>query len=145
MTNQSDRIDILEAAGFTVLGEAADVSGVTPEVATRSVANLAVTPRVRIECGDDSEVGTERSWRDTAGEVGLFADDGSFYVCITGPGAFTLPWVLVRAPEQTGFLELLRERTGVIDFVGISPTGSPVVGVFEEEDENWIVTWTGDR
>ncbi|WP_228713840.1 MULTISPECIES: hypothetical protein [Prauserella] len=138
--DQRERTEILEAAGFTVLGEAADVHGTTPEAATRSVANLAVRPQIRVDAEADDSVGrTEQAWRDNAEAVGLLAEDGSCYVCITGPGAFELPWALVRPPSRPGFLSGLLERAGSIDVVSIAASGSPVVGLFEEEDENWII------
>ncbi|EHR59946.1 hypothetical protein [Saccharomonospora cyanea] len=140
MANRTDRIAIFQAAGFTVLGEAADASGVTPSAAIRAVASTAVVPRVRIGLTDDgSLVATERAWWETARDVGLFDEHGTCYFCITGPGASTLPWLRARAPERSGFLPVLWEKTGSPDFVAVSTLGTPVVGVSEEEDENWIV------
>ncbi|MFF5990059.1 hypothetical protein [Prauserella flavalba] len=88
-----------------MLGEAADVHGTTPETATRSVANLAVRPQIRVDAeADESLDRTERASRDKAEAVGRLGEDGSCYVCITGPGAFALPWALVRRPSRRGFL-----------------------------------------
>ncbi|OQO90004.1 hypothetical protein B1813_19440 [Saccharomonospora piscinae] len=144
MTSQADRVDILRAAGFPVLGERDDAAGVTPEQAATPLISATATPRVRVDLDaadtDTADAATERAWRKTADEVGLFGDDGVFCVCVTGPGAFRLPWVVVRAPEGTGFLATLRQRCGSPDFVAVAQDGSTAVGVFEEEDENWIVT-----
>ncbi|WP_197320916.1 hypothetical protein [Saccharomonospora sp. NB11] len=149
---QADRIAILEAAGFTVLGEVEEASGVTPLAAIKAAASGGVVPRVRIASADDSDDDadddvldrTEQAWRDTGRDVGLFDDDGACLICLTGPGASTLPWLLARPPERGGFLPVFQERTTTFEFVAASPTGSPIVAVSEEEDEHWIVVTSVD-
>ncbi|MGW9308310.1 hypothetical protein ACWGRK_11755 [Saccharomonospora azurea] len=139
---QADRIAVLEAAGFTVLGEADDASGVTPLAAIKAAASGGVVPRVRIDSDDDADDvldRTEQAWRDTGRDVGLFDADGACLICLTGPGASTLPWVRARPPERGGFLPVFQERTSTFEFVAVSPTGSPIVAVSEEEYEHWVV------
>ncbi|CAM2901568.1 hypothetical protein SAXI111661_07420 [Saccharomonospora xinjiangensis] len=136
---RTDRTAVLEAAGFTILGEAEDASGVTPLAAIRATACASVVPCVRIELGDDDVERTERAWRETARDACLFDEHGACYLCITGPGASTLPWIHARLPERACFLPILRERTGTVEFVAVSPAGHPVVAVSEEEYEHWVV------
>ncbi|EIE97900.1 hypothetical protein [Saccharomonospora glauca] len=134
------RIAILRAAGFTVFGEIEEASGVTPLAAIKAAASGGVAPAVRIDSeADDVSERTEQAWRDTGRDVGLFDDDGACLICLTGPGASTLPWLLARPPEHGGFLPVLREHTTTFEFVSASPTGSPIVSVSEEEYEHWVV------
>ena len=141
MTSRAERATLLEAAGMTLLGEAWTVAGVTPESAVRSVIHLDVRPDVRVDHETaDSVARTERIWWDIARDVGVLTDDDAFYLSPTCPGAFRLPWARVRTAVHGGFLRALWAEFGSLEFVAVCPTGSAVVGVFEEEGENWIVT-----
>lgn len=137
---RADRIAALETAGFTVFGEVAEASGVTPAAAITAAASAGLVPRARIDLdADDVLERTEQAWRDTGREVGLFDESGACLICLTGPGASTLPWILARAPEPVGFLRVFQQRTTSVEFVAASPTGSPIVAVSEEEYETWVV------
>ncbi|MGH3517148.1 MAG: hypothetical protein ACRDQ7_06955 [Haloechinothrix sp.] len=140
MPNGSERTTLLESIGFTVLGELVDVGGVTPEKAWRSAINLAVKPDVAVDsAGEEALSRAEAAWRTYGSEIGLFAADGSFCISVSGPGAFTLPWVLVRGAQSSGFLTAMSARSGRTDFVAISPDGAPVMALTEEEHEYWLV------
>ncbi|TDQ00955.1 hypothetical protein [Labedaea rhizosphaerae] len=139
MTTPIDVPATLTGLGFTVLGSSADVHGVTPWQAFKSVINLAVEPDERVDSDAPDELGrTEQAWRTRARAAGVLDENDACHLLISGPGTSSMPWYHVRLPAEP-FLERLQERTGKIDFVAIAAGGSPVVGLTEEEDENWIV------
>ena len=139
MTTPIDVPATLTELGFTVLGSAAEVHGVTPWQAFKSIINLAVEPDERVDAEAPDELGrTEQAWRSRAHAEGVLDENDACNLLISGPGTSSMPWYHVRLPAEP-FLARLQERTGKIDFVAIGAGGSPVVAVTEQEDENWIV------
>ena len=144
MTSRAERATLLEAAGMTLLGEVWTVAGVTPESAVRSVIHQDFRPDVRVDHETaDSVARTEQIWWDIARDVGVLTDDNALHLSPTCPGAFRVPWARVRAAAPGEFLRALQTEFGSLEFVTVCPTDGTVVGVFEEEDENWIVTSRG--
>lgn len=140
--DELERDAILEELGFTVLGVESSVHGVSVGQASKRAYSGLLVPTVRISDNEEDHLTKlEDAWWRNAEEVSLFGADGTFFITIAGARPRD-GWIHVRPPAERRFFPRLKELTGIADFLSLDSTGTKIVGVSEEEDEDWIVNTT---
>ncbi|MFJ9807526.1 hypothetical protein ACIRTB_04790 [Streptomyces sp. NPDC101158] len=126
--------------GLTVSSTPApdNVPGV--QEALRSVVHWDVQPTVTIPLSHPEALKeVDRQWRAHAERTGLFGDDGSFLLGISGPGVSRFGWAVVRWSSGVELAPRLSKPEEGLDFLTMSMDGKLVCAVTEEEYAYWIV------
>ncbi|WP_446216489.1 hypothetical protein [Micromonospora sp. IBHARD004] len=133
------RDELLVAAGLSVIG--ADPGWLDPERAWQTVVRAGTQPDVVI---DDSRDGyldeVNMAWLHLAQSVGVISSDRTFFVSVAGPGAFALPWALVRLQDGPRMAQHLVIYPGEPEFVTIGTETQGLCGVTTEEDGIWLLS-----
>ncbi|BCL12568.1 hypothetical protein [Micromonospora sagamiensis] len=140
-----DRIDLrsrdelLVAAGLSVIGTAS--GWLDPKRAWQTVVRVGAQPDVVI---DDSRDGyldeVNAAWLHLAQSIGVISDDRTFLISVAGPGAFALPWALVRLQDNPGMAQHLVSYPGEPEFLTIGTGSRALCGVTTEEDGIWLLS-----
>ncbi|MGW5420578.1 hypothetical protein [Streptomyces sp. NPDC003943] len=108
--------------------------------ALRSVANWEIQPATKVPLSHPKALQeVDHQWQLHAERNGLFRDDGSFLLSISGTGASTLGWAVVKWAPGTELAPRLVQRDEGLDFLAMSLDGKMVCAVTEEEYDYWIV------
>ncbi|GAB3345958.1 hypothetical protein GCM10027452_17000 [Micromonospora halotolerans] len=137
--NLRSRDELLVAAGLSVIGT--DPGWLDPKRAWQTVARAGAQPDVVI---DDSRDGyldeVNQAWLHLAQSVGVISADRTFLVSVAGPGAFALPWALVRLQDDPRMAQHLIIYPGEPEFVTIGTETHALCGVTTEEDGIWLLS-----
>ena len=136
------RADALRSAGLSVLDVAWYGKVPSPMAAWQLVIAGRVVPTAVVGRGVGEEFLEEIDvrWAETSESLGLFGEHGDFLISISGAGAASAPWALVRRNPGMCLSGHLGSATGEPEFVTMSMDGRGVCGVTTEEYEVWIVS-----
>ncbi|WP_433320296.1 hypothetical protein [Micromonospora chersina] len=133
------RDELLVAAGLSVIGT--DLGWLDPKRAWQTVVRAGAQPDVVV---DDSQDGyldeVNEAWLRLAQSVGVISADRTFLVSVAGPGAFALPWALVRLQDDPRMAQHLVVYPGEPEFVTIGTETRGLCGVTTEEDGIWLLS-----
>ncbi|WMX46174.1 hypothetical protein RGF97_16855 [Streptomyces roseicoloratus] len=130
----------IAATGLTVSDDIAPDS-VPPVLETvRSVANWEVKPSATVPLKHPNALQeVDRQWHLHAEDCGLFGQDGSFLLTISGSGTSAFGWASVKWSAGAELAPRLAKPEEGLDFVAMSVDGNVVCAVTEEEYDYWIV------
>jgi hypothetical protein len=133
------RDELLVAAGLSVIGT--DPGWLDPKRAWQMVARAGAQPDVVV---DDSQDGyldeVNVAWLRLAQSVGVISAERTFLVSVAGPGAFALPWALVRLQDGPWMAQHLVMYPGEPEFVTIGTQAHALCGVTTEEHGIWVLS-----
>ncbi|MFD0367422.1 hypothetical protein [Streptomyces sp. NPDC059071] len=130
----------IASTGLTVSND--PIPGDVPSVleALQSVAHWEVQPVATVPLSHPKALQeVDRQWHVQAAQNGLFSDDDSFLLSISGTGSSTFGWAVVKWQPGTQLAPRLAKREEGLDFLAMSLDGKVVCAVTEEEYDYWIV------
>ncbi|MEU8618177.1 hypothetical protein [Streptomyces sp. NPDC048623] len=130
----------IAATGLTVSSDAAP--GEVPSVreALQSVVHWEVQPVATVPLSHPKALQeVDRQWHVHAEQNGLFGEEGSFLLSISGTGSSTFGWAVVKWSPGAELAPRLAKPDEGLDFLTMSVDGRVVCAVTEEEYDYWIV------
>ncbi|MEV8586763.1 hypothetical protein AB0424_07425 [Streptomyces sp. NPDC051180] len=130
----------MSVTGLTVSEEPTPENVPSPNEAMRSVSNWEVQPVSKVPLSHpDAHQEVDRQWYAQATQAGLFSEDGSFLLSISGSGSSGFGWAAVKWNPTVELTSRLARESEGLDFVAMSEDGRTVCAVTEEEYDYWIV------
>ncbi|MFJ6249374.1 MULTISPECIES: hypothetical protein [unclassified Streptomyces] len=130
----------IASTGLTISSDPAPSDVPPVREAMLSVSNWEVEPTSTVPLDHANALQeVDQNWHAHAARNGLFGNDGSFLLSVSGAGSRKFGWAMVKwSPGAELAPRLARAEEG-LDFVAMSVDGRVVCAVTEEEYEYWIV------